>query len=150
MIWVFILAIMASHLLLLELAGGLGLLWACVVHEIFACLTYWWGTASYDYCIYESKLLRQKFWNSVMIYHYQGWCKQYDCATSLKTCSDQKTCSSESNTCFYNWVCKQLFFDLLCLHHPCHCCNVMSTPTHVIDVRTRNRCFSYWNLCLSH
>ena len=59
-------------------ACGLGLLWTWMVHEIFACLAYWRGTISFNYFIYQSKLLLQEFWNSLMIYHYQVRWKQHD------------------------------------------------------------------------
>ena len=60
-------------------ACELGLLWARMVHKIFACFAYWWGMTSYDWCIYQSKLLLRQFWNSLMICDYQVSCKQYDC-----------------------------------------------------------------------
>ena len=34
-------------------AGGLGLLWAWVVHESFGYLAYWWRTIFYDCCIFD-------------------------------------------------------------------------------------------------
>ena len=34
-------------------AGGLGLLWAWIVHEIFGYLAYWWRTIFYDCCIFD-------------------------------------------------------------------------------------------------
>ena len=37
------------------------LLWAWMVHEIFTCLSYWWGAISYDYCIYQLELLPKQF-----------------------------------------------------------------------------------------
>ena len=64
-IWAFILAIMTSNLLLLELGhvsldlSGHGWIMRCS------------GTISYGYFIYQSKLLPQQFYNSVMIYQYQ-------------------------------------------------------------------------------
>ena len=42
-------------------ACGLGLPLAWMAKEIFAYLAYWWGMISYDYCIYQSKLLPQQF-----------------------------------------------------------------------------------------
>ena len=56
-------------------ACGLGLLWTWMVHKIFACLAYWRGTISYNYCIYRSKVLQQEYCDSVMICHYHVWCK---------------------------------------------------------------------------
>ena len=42
-------------------AYGLGLFWAWMLHETFICLAYWWRKISYDYCIYQLKLLPQQF-----------------------------------------------------------------------------------------
>ena len=100
---------------------GLKFLWVWVAYEIFSCLVYWWGTISYDYCIYWSKLLPQQFSNSIMIFNYQVLCKQYDCL-QVRHLWDQKIFSGKSNTCFYDQVSKQLFYDPLHLHHSCHCC----------------------------
>ena len=92
---------------------GLELLWSWMVHDAFACLSYWWGRIPYDYCIYQSKLLPQQFWNSVVTCRHKF---------HVGHLWDQKAFSSKSDTCFYDRVCKQLFFDPLYLHHPCYCC----------------------------
>ena len=113
-------------------ACGLWLLWVWIVHEIFACLSFWWGTVSCDIYVYEWKLLPQQFWNSVMIYHYHVLCKQYKCL-QVGYLRDPKTFLSKSDTCFHDGVCKQLLFKLK-----------------LDDVRTRNRCFGCWTLCSSH
>ena len=89
-------------------ACKLGLLWAWMVHEIFAWLAYYWETISYDYCIYQYKFLPQLFWYLVMICHYQVLCKQYD-RLQVRHVWGQKTFSGKSDTYFYNRVCKQLF-----------------------------------------
>lgn len=62
----------------------------------------------------------QQFWYLVMICHYQVLRKQYDWL-QVRHVWDQKAFSGKSDTCFYNRVCKQLFFDPLYLHHPGHC-----------------------------
>ena len=108
-------------------ACGLWLLWARMVHEIFACLSYWWGTISYDHCIYQSKLLPHQFWNLVMISHYHVL---YDCL-QVGNLWGQK--SSKSDACFHDGVCKQLLF-----------------VVNLNDVRTRNRYFCCWTFCSSH
>ena len=103
------------------LACELGLLWAWMLYEVFACLAYWWGKISWNYCIYQWKLSPQEFWNSVMVCHYHTLCKQFNDIHVWQIC-DQKTFLSKSDTCFYDQVCKELFLDPLYLHHPCHCC----------------------------
>ena len=108
---------------------GLVLLWAWMVHEIFVCLAYWWGTISNDYLIYQSKFFPQKFWNSVMICRYQVSCKQYYCLQMRHLC-DQKKFSSKSDTCFCDRACKELFFDPLYLNHD----NYVRYPTHTISI----------------
>lgn len=60
-------------------ASGLGPLKAWMVHEIFACLVYLWGTITYNYYIFESKLSPNNFRNSLMTCRYQVSCKQYHC-----------------------------------------------------------------------
>ena len=118
---------------------GLGLLWEWMVHEIFTCLACWWGTISYDYCIYQSKLLPQQFWNSVMICHYQVLCKHYDCL-QVRHLWDQKV---KAMLAFTIESVSSWFFLIHCIY-----------TTHAIivklDVTTRNMCFRWWTLYLSH
>ena len=114
-IWAIILAIMTPYSLLLELepAGwdfsGYG--W----FKRLSCLPFYRWTIYYDHCFYQLELLLQQFWNSVTLCHHQVSCKQWHPW-------DLKAYSSKSDTCFYNWACKQLFFDPLYLHHLFHCC----------------------------
>ena len=85
------------------------------------CMASWWGTISYDYCIYQS------FRSTNLL------CKQYDYLQVLHVW-DQKPESSKSDACVYIWVCKQLLFYPLYLHYSCHFC----------------RCSGCWTLCLVH
>lgn len=107
-IWDFIPAKMTSLSLLLEL-GHKG--WDFSGHRWFMRLSLA-RHSSGERSIRITVSTNQTFWNSVPIFII------ITCVTSVRS----KTWPSKSDTCFYNRVCKRLYFYPLYLHHPSHCC----------------------------
>ena len=126
MIWVFIFAIMAFHLFLQEQwymgwdFSGLG--WSMRFSLA-------WPTGE--------ELFSQRFWNSVMICHYQVLYKQHDCLQVRHLWDQEKKLvffTTESlSTCF--------------LIHYIY--TNQATVVNLADVRTKNKCFGCWILCSS-
>ena len=103
-IWAFILAIMASHLLLLELGHG-----SCNFsrHGWFMRLSLSWPSSGEQSITINVSTNQSCCYNNfeiqLTICRYQVLCKQHDCLHVWHPW-DQKTCSSKSGTYFCDWV----------------------------------------------